>query len=127
MTCAFVRGISQGRHDAQERPQHREHILPGRGQVMDIAREHVRNPHRHAVRVEQGLDIPAEIMLLSRVPQVDDGALAADGFLPAPVRAHDLAVQDHVRRSPGHSAFQRLLQSGRPRGQHDGHLVQEGY
>ena len=46
VTCAFVAGIGQDGHGAQERPQHREDIFPCRGQVMDIAGQHIRDPHR---------------------------------------------------------------------------------
>ena len=94
-------------------PRPNSDILPGRGQVMDIARQHIRDPQRDPRRVKQRLDIPAEIMSLPRVPQIDDLALAADGFLPAPVRVHDLAVQDQVRHPLGQGPLQRLLQTRR--------------
>lgn len=38
---------------------------------MDIPRQDARDPRRQAVRVEQALDIPAEVIVLLRVPQVD--------------------------------------------------------
>ena len=66
VTCAFITRIGQHRHGVQERPQHAQDILPGRSQVMDIARQHVRNPQRNPGGVKQGLDIPAEIMGLPR-------------------------------------------------------------
>src|ERR1035437_4759040 len=43
MTCAFVAGIGQDGHGIQERPQYCEDILAGGGQVMDIARQHIRD------------------------------------------------------------------------------------
>jgi len=46
MTSAFIPGIGQHRHGIAERPQHAQHVLPGRGQVMHIARQHVRDPQR---------------------------------------------------------------------------------
>ena len=118
VTCAFVPAVGQAGHLARVIPQHRQHLLPGRGQVMDIPRQHLRYPHRQAVRVEQALDVPAEILFLPRVPQVDFPALPADGFLVAPAGGDDLAVQDHVRRPFLHGAFQGLFQAGRLRG-HD--------
>ena len=59
-----------------------------------------------------------------RVPQVDDLALSAEGFLPAPVSGHDLAVQDHVRRAPGQGALQCLPQSRCLRRQYGGDFVE---
>ena len=71
VTCSFVARIGQGGHGVQARPQHRQHILPGRGQVMDIAGQHIRDPQRDNRGIEQRLDVPAGIMSLPRVPQVD--------------------------------------------------------
>src|ERR1017187_2857594 len=99
MTCAFVAGIGQDGHGIQERPQYCEDILAGGGQVMDIARQHIRDPQRYPGRVKKRLDLPAEIMRLPRIPQAGRLPLAADGFLPAPVSVHDLAVQDQVRHA----------------------------
>jgi hypothetical protein len=62
----------------------------------------------------QCLDIATEVMLLSRVPQIDLFPLAAERFLAAPVSVHDLAVQDHVRGALFQRALQCLLQSRRP-------------
>jgi len=124
VTSTFVAGISQHRHGVQERPQHAQDILPGGGQVMNIARKHIRNPQRDPRRVKQRLDVRAEIMGLPRVPHVDRLPLAADGFLPAPVRVHDLAVQDQVRRALGQGALQRLGQARRARRDHLDHLIE---
>ena len=52
---------------------------------MDIARQRVRDPRRQAIRIEQALDVPAEVLRLPRVPQIDLFALAAERFLAAPV------------------------------------------
>jgi hypothetical protein len=38
VTCAFVPGIGQDGHGVQERAQHGQHVLPGRGQVMHTER-----------------------------------------------------------------------------------------
>ena len=124
VTSAFVARISQHRHRIQERPQHAQDILPCRGQVMHIARQHIRNPQRDPGGVKQGLDIPAEVMGLPRIPQIDDLALAAGGFLPAPVRVHDLAVQDQVRHPRGQGVLQLLLQPRRAGREHVDGLVQ---
>ena len=58
VTCAFVPAVGQARHPVRVIPQHRQDILPGRGQVMDIPRQHIRDPHRQATGVEQALDVP---------------------------------------------------------------------
>jgi hypothetical protein len=59
----------------------------------------------------------------SGVPQIDDHALAADGFLPAPIGVRYLAVQDQVRHPFGQGALQ-LLQSRRAGRQNLDDLVQ---
>ncbi len=46
VTCTFVAGIGQHWHRVQERPQHAQDIFPGRGQVMDIARQDIGKPQR---------------------------------------------------------------------------------
>jgi hypothetical protein len=69
LTSTFVSRVSQHRHGLAERPQHAQDILPGRGQVMNIARKHIRDPQRDPRRVKQRLDVPAEIVGLPRVPQ----------------------------------------------------------
>jgi hypothetical protein len=114
VTCSFVAGIGQHRHGLQERPEDPQDVLAGGGQVMDIAGKHVRNPQRDAGGVKQGLDVPADIVGLPRVPvpHVDRLPLAAGGFLPAPVSGHDLAVQDQVRRAVGQGALQLPGQAG---------------
>jgi hypothetical protein len=43
VTCALVPAVSQARHRARVFPQHRQHLLPGRRQVMDIPRQHARD------------------------------------------------------------------------------------
>ena len=63
-------------------------------------------------------------MGLSRVPQIDRPALAAEGFLPAPVSIDDLAVQDPARSLLGQGALQRLLQARRASREHFDHLIQ---
>jgi hypothetical protein len=60
MTCAFITRVGQHGHGVQERPQHPQDILPGRGQVMHIARQHIGNPQWDPGRVEQRLDVPDE-------------------------------------------------------------------
>src|SRR5512142_1928454 len=39
---------------------------------MHIARQHIGDPQRDPARIEQRLDVPAEIARLPRVPQIDD-------------------------------------------------------
>src|SRR5487761_710714 len=63
-------------------------------------------------------------MRLPRVPQIDHLALAAEGFLAAPVGVHYLAVQDHVRRALGQRPLECLGQSRRPGREHLDDLVQ---
>jgi hypothetical protein len=84
---------------------------------MDIAGQHIRDPHRQAAGIEQGLDVPAEVLLLPRIPQVKVPAFPAHRFLVAAVAVHYLAVQDHVRRPLRHGPFQGLLQAGHLREQ----------
>ena len=43
VTCAVVPAVCQARHLACVIPQHRQQLPPRRGQVMDIARQHVRD------------------------------------------------------------------------------------
>ena len=112
VTCAFVPAVGQGGHLAREQADHGEGLFPRRGEAIHVAGENVKDPHRLAVRVEQGLDITAEVLPLPRVPQVDFPPLAAEGFLMAPVGVDDLAVQDDVRSALGQGAFQGLAQSG---------------
>jgi len=69
-------------------------------------------------------NVPAEIMDLPRVPQVDYPALGADGLLPAPVSPGDFAVQDHVRQPAGPGALECLAQARGTCGEHHDHLVQ---
>ena len=89
VTCAFVPGIGQRRHDIQERPQHRQDLLPRRGQVMNIARQHIRDPHRRPVRVEQRLDIPAAEQIHGYEPHCVPGLLQTADY------AHALAIAGH--------------------------------
>ena len=63
MTSTFIARIGQHGHGIQERPPYRQDILPGGGQVMHIARKHIRNPQRYPRRVKQPLDVPAEIIV----------------------------------------------------------------
>jgi len=115
VTCAFVARIGQHGHDVQERAQHREDILAGRGQVMDITRKHIRNPHRHSRRVKQSLDVPPEIMRLPRVlacaasprrhgdghdSRRSDGRLTRHRGLPG-FRRHRGASEDASQRCRG--------------------------
>src|SRR6185312_3043248 len=63
-------------------------------------------------------------MGLPRIPQVDGLALTAEGLLPAPVRVHDLAVQDQVRRALSQRPLQLLLQPWRAGRQDLDHLIE---
>ena len=71
VTCAFIPAVGQAGHLVRVIPQHRKYRFPRRGQVMDIPRQLVRDPHRQAVRVAHALDVPAEVLLLPGVAQVD--------------------------------------------------------
>ena len=114
VTSSFVPGIGQHRHGIAERPQHAHDVLPGCGQVMHIARQHVRNPRRDPGRIEQRRDVPAEIMGLPQVPQVDRLSLATRGFLPAPrvPRPSDLRSCPSVCPDLRYAAFVRLVLAG---------------
>jgi hypothetical protein len=46
VTCTFVPAVGQGRYLIRVFPQHRQDLLPGRSQVVDIARQYARDPHR---------------------------------------------------------------------------------
>lgn len=64
---------------------------------MGVARLDRRDPDRQPVRAHHRLDVAAEAMYLSRVPQVDGLALTADRGAGHPIGFDDLAVQDHER------------------------------
>ena len=102
-----------------------EDLLFGRGQVVDPAREHVRDPHRAAVGIEQALDVAAEVFLLPRIPGIHFLLMpAADRLLPAAVAADEGAVQDDVRGAAGgQGALQGLPQSRRPGREDGGDLI----
>jgi hypothetical protein len=110
VTCALVPAVGQDRHFLREREDRGQNQFPGRGQVIHVARQDVRDPHRPAVGVEKGLDIAAEVLLLPRVPQVDLPALPAGRLLMAAVRVDDLAAEDDVRGALGQGAGERVAQ-----------------
>jgi hypothetical protein len=61
---------------------------------------------------------------LAGIPQVDDLAFHADGWLLAPVGGDDLPVQDHVGKTLIPGSLQRLAQLWGLFGQDDDDLVQ---
>jgi hypothetical protein len=61
-----------------------------------VTGDDVGGPDRDTVGADDGLDVPAEAVMLSRVPGVDRGALDAGGGLGGAVGAEHLAVHDHV-------------------------------
>ena len=76
-------------------------MLAGGGQVMDAARQDIRDPQRDAARVEQGLDVPARFVGLPGKPQVNLLALDAGGLLATTVGGEHLAVEDHMGQALG--------------------------
>ena len=72
VTCAFVPGVGEGRQSLTGRGVERaQDVFAGGGQVVDRAGLDRRDPDREPVGAEQGLDVAAEIMGLTRVPGID--------------------------------------------------------
>src|SRR6266480_1351742 len=82
----------------------------GGGDVVHRAGLGGRDPQREPVRGQDGLDVAAVGVRLAGVPQVDDLAFDADGWLFAPVGGDDLPVQDHMGQALVLGPLQRLVQ-----------------
>jgi len=69
----------------------------GDGEVVLVAGDDLGSPDRRSVRAHDRLDVPAEAVVLSRVPGIDRGAHDAGGGLGSAVGAEHLAVHHDVR------------------------------
>lgn len=76
---------------------------------MDVSGKDVGDPQRDAFRVDDGLDVAAEVVGLAGVPQIDLFALAGNGFEVEPVGVDDLAVEDEVGQALGLGALEGLV------------------